>query len=139
MKIQTYTADTLTINHNKGLFYISDEKSLWKGRTLYDLYQEAYTPWEWHEELFRVAKEEGLICFSSPFDKTAVDFLESLNVPAYKIGSGDLTWRAMVEKVAAQQKPYFLACGASTMDEVVDAVNWATAINHQFGLMQCTN
>src|SRR5688572_30552530 len=87
IKLQTYTADTLTIKSSKGLFYISDEKSLWKGKTLYDLYQEAHTPWEWHEELFQHAKSRNIIIFSTPFDETAVDFLENLAVPAYKIAS----------------------------------------------------
>ena len=81
IKLQTYTADTITIDCNKDDFIIKG--TIWEGRNLHSLYKEAYTPWEWHEELFRVAKEEGLICFSSPFDKSAVDFLESLNVPAY--------------------------------------------------------
>ncbi|HWY35315.1 MAG TPA: N-acetylneuraminate synthase family protein, partial [Nitrosopumilaceae archaeon] len=83
IKLQTYTADTLTINMNVGLFLISDDKSLWKGQNLYQLYKQAYTPWEWHEPIFRRAKERGLLAFSSPFDESAVDFLEKLDVPAY--------------------------------------------------------
>ena len=85
VKLQTYTADTLTINVDHGEFFISDPKSLWKGRSLYDLYQEAHTPWEWHKALFDRAKERGMLCFSTPFDETAVDFLESLDMPVYKI------------------------------------------------------
>ena len=85
IKLQTYRADTMTIESDKDDFLIKD--TIWEGKNLYKLYQEAYTPWEWHQELFKVAKNEGLVCFSSPFDKTAVDFLETLNVPAYKIAS----------------------------------------------------
>src|SRR5688572_24289763 len=87
LKLQTYTADTLTIDVSDNEFFIADPSSLWKGRNLYDLYQEAHTPWEWHQAIFDKAKERGMLCFSTPFDDTAVDFLEKLNVPAYKIAS----------------------------------------------------
>ena len=90
IKLQTYTADTITLDNDK-MEFMADSTSVWAGMRLYDLYKQAYTPWEWHEELFRVAKEEGLICFSSPFDKTAVDFLESLGNPIYKIASFEIT------------------------------------------------
>ena len=87
LKLQTYTADTITIDHRGGLFDINDESSLWVGRNLYELYQEAHTPWEWHKEIFEYANSLGMLAFSSPFDETAVDFLENLKVPAYKIAS----------------------------------------------------
>ena len=96
IKLQTYTADTITLNCHAEDFKIK-QGTIWDGKFLYDLYQEAYTPWEWHEELFHVAKEEGLICFSSPFDKTAVDFLESLNNPIYKIASFEITDTPLIE------------------------------------------
>ena len=87
IKLQTYTADTLTLDVNGGDFFINDENSLWKGKNLHELYKQSYTPWEWHKPIMQRAKELGMICFSSPFDESAVDFLEELNVPAYKIAS----------------------------------------------------
>jgi sialic acid synthase SpsE len=97
IKLQTYTADTITM---KGAYTINDANSLWNGRELYDLYKEAYTPWEWHEPIFRRAKEKGILAFSSPFDESAVDFLEQLNVPAYKIASFENTHIPLIRKVA---------------------------------------
>ena len=90
LKLQTYTADTMTLDKNKGEFFIDDKKSLWYGKSLYDLYKIAYTPWEWHEPIMKKANELGMLCFSTPFDDTAVDYLEDLNVPAYKIASFEL-------------------------------------------------
>lgn len=123
IKIQTYTADTLTINHNKGLFYISDEKSLWKGRTLYDLYEEAYTPWEWHKAIFEHSKKRGIIAFSTPFDESSVDFLEELNVPAYKIASFENNHLPLLKKVALTGKPVIMSTGLSTVAGIFEAVN----------------
>ena len=98
IKLQTYTPDTMTINHSGGLFSINDSKSLWNGRNLYELYQEAHTPWDWHYEIFKRAKEKGIIVFSTPFDHTAVDFLEALDVSAFKIASFENTDLLLLKK-----------------------------------------
>jgi pseudaminic acid synthase len=119
IKLQTYTADTMTM---EGAYTITDENSLWKGRELYELYKEAYTPWEWHQPLFDRAKERGLIAFSSPFDESAVDFLESLNVPLYKVASFENTDWPLLKKVAATGKPVIMSTGVATMSDIDDAV-----------------
>lgn len=123
IKLQTYTPDTITIRCDKGLFYIKDENSLWKGRTLYDLYSEAYTPWEWHKPLFDYAEKRGIIIFSSPFDETSVDFLESLNVPAYKIASFENNHLPLLQKVAKTGKPVIVSTGLSAVADMDEAVN----------------
>jgi len=122
LKIQTYTADTMTIPHDKGLFYIDDEKSLWHGKTLYELYQIAYTPWEWHKPIFERATERGLIPFSTPFDHTAVDFLEELNMSCYKIASFENKDWPLLRKVAATGKPVIMSTGASTLSDIAESV-----------------
>lgn len=119
LKLQTYTADTMTI---KGAHTITDANSLWNGRELYELYKEAYTPWEWHEAIFKRAKEKGMIAFSSPFDETAVDFLESLNVPLYKIASFENTDWPLLKKVASTGKPVIMSTGAASLSDLDDAV-----------------
>ncbi|MBC7389106.1 MAG: pseudaminic acid synthase [Opitutaceae bacterium] len=122
IKLQTYTADTLTINANSDDFFISDEKSLWKGKNLYQLYQEAYTPWDWHKPIFDYAIEKGLIAFSTPFDETAVDFLEALNVPAYKIASFENCDWQLLKKVAKTGKPVIMSTGATNLSDIDESV-----------------
>ena len=139
IKLQTYTADTLTINSDKDDFIIKSG-SIWDGKNYYQLYQEAYTPWEWHEELFRVAKEEGLVCFSSPFDKTAVDFLESLNVPAYKIASFEITDIPLIEYVASKGKPVILSTGIAEIEDIELALDACKRMgNNDIALLKCTS
>ncbi len=123
IKLQTYTADTLTIDHRGGLFDITDKNSLWYGRNLYELYQEAHTPWEWHKELFEYAHSLGVICFSTPFDETAVDFLETLNVPCYKIASFENNDHPLLKKVASTGKPVIMSTGAANIGDIVESVN----------------
>ena len=119
LKLQTYTADTITM---EGAYTIQDKNSLWDGKELYDLYKQAYTPWEWHNPIFDRAKEKGMVAFSSPFDETAVDFLESLNVPAYKIASFENTHHPLLKKVAATGKPVIVSTGVSTMQDIEESV-----------------
>ena len=119
IKLQTYTADTMTL---PGAFTIEDENSLWKGRELYDLYKEAYTPWEWHQPIFERAIERSMIAFSSPFDETAVDFLKELDAPVYKIASFENTDHPLLRKVAATGKPVIMSTGAATVQEVAEGV-----------------
>ena len=122
LKLQTYTADTLTIDARGGLFDITNEASLWRGKNLYQLYEEAHTPWEWHEPIFNLAEELGMVGFSSPFDETAVDFLEDLNVPAYKIASFESNHHPLLRKVAATGKPVIISSGASRVDDLYESV-----------------
>ncbi len=123
IKFQTYTADTLTLNQRGGMFEIKDENSLWKGKNLYELYKMAYTPWEWHKELFDFANKLGLIAFSSPFDETSVDFLESLNVPLYKIASFENNHHPLLAKVAKTGKPVIMSTGISNIFDIQESVN----------------
>jgi pseudaminic acid synthase len=137
IKLQTYTADTMTL---PGAHRISDPASLWYDRELYELYQEAYTPWEWHAPLFERARQRGLLAFSSPFDETAVDFLETLDVPAYKIASLENTDWPLLRRVAATGKPVIMSTGASTLAEVADAVDVLRAGGcRQLTLLKCTS
>jgi len=140
LKIQTYTADTITLDVKDGDFFISDEKSLWKGQCLHDLYKIAYTPWDWHEPIMRRAKELGLICFSTPFDDTSVDFLESLDVPAYKIASFENADLTLIKKVAATGKPMIISTGMATLSELDETVRTIRETgNNQFALLKCTS
>ena len=138
IKLQTYTADTMTIDCDKDDFIIKG--TIWDGKKLYQLYKEAYTPWEWHEELFRVAKEEGLICFSSPFDPTSVEFLETLNCPAYKIASFEITDIPLIELVASKGKPIIISTGIAAEIDVELALNACRRMgNNQIALLKCTS
>jgi pseudaminic acid synthase len=138
IKLQTYTADTITIDSDKDDFLIKG--TIWEGRNLHSLYQEAFTPWEWHEELMKVAAAEGLICFSSPFDKTAVDFLETLNVPAYKIASFEITDIPLIEYVASKGKPIILSTGIAEEADIELALDACRRMgNTDIALLKCTS
>lgn len=138
VKLQTYTADTLTLNCEKDDFMIKG--TLWEGRKLYDLYKEAYTPWEWHEALFNAAADEGLICFSSPFDFSAVDFLESLHAPAYKIASFEITDIPLIEYVASKGKPVIVSIGIASEEDIELALDACRRMgNDQIALLKCTS
>jgi pseudaminic acid synthase len=123
IKLQTYTADTMTIDHKGGLFDITDKNSLWYGRNLYELYEEAHTPWEWHQPLFDYARQLGILCFSTPFDDTAVDFLETLDAPCYKIASFENADHPLLKKVAQTGKPVIMSTGAASLSEITASVN----------------
>ncbi|MBK2095902.1 pseudaminic acid synthase [Francisella philomiragia] len=139
IKLQTYTADTITLNCKKKDFLIAGE-TLWDGRYLHDLYQEAYTPWEWHKELFSYAREIGIDIFSSPFDKTAVDFLEQFNPSAYKIASFEITDYELIRYTASKGKPIIISTGIATIDEIQDAVSICREVgNHDIILLKCTS
>jgi pseudaminic acid synthase len=139
IKFQTYTADTLTLDVKNDDFKIKGG-TLWDDKYLYDLYKEAYTPWDWHQQLFDVAKEEGLVCFSSPFDKTAVDFLEKLNVPAYKIASFEITDIPLIEYVASKGKPVIISTGIAEIEDIELALEVCKRIgNSDIALLKCTS
>ena len=139
VKIQTYTPDTITLNCNNKYFQIKQE-TLWDGKTFYELYQEAYTPWEWHYELKELAEKLGLIFFSTPFDKAAVDFLEELKVPAYKIASFEITDIPLIEYVASKGKPIIISTGIATLCDIQEAVNACRRVgNDQIILLKCTS
>ena len=138
IKLQTYTPDTITLNSNKEDFLIKG--TIWEGKNLYNLYEEAYTPWEWHKKLFKAAAEEGLICFSSPFDKTAVDFLEDLNVPAYKIASFEITDIPLIEYTASKGKPVIISTGIAGQEDIELALDACRRMgNNDIALLKCTS
>jgi len=140
IKLQTYTADTMTLDVRGGSFDISDPDSLWAGQNLHDLYQKAYTPWEWHAPIMERARELGLICFSSPFDETAVDFLEDLGAPAYKIASFENNHLPLIEKAASTGKPLIISTGMASLGELDDAVSTARDAGcTQLVLLKCTS
>ena len=140
LKLQTYTADTMTLNLSHGEFFIKDPKSLWEGRSLYDLYEEAYTPWDWHKPIFDRARELGLIAFSTPFDATSVDFLESLAVPCYKIASFEIIDLPLIKRVAETGKPMIVSTGMASIAEIDDAVRTARENGcNDLILLKCTS
>jgi N-acetylneuraminate synthase len=140
LKLQTYTADTMTLDIRAAGFVIEDQESPWFGRSLYDLYAEAHTPWEWHEPLFERAHSLGMLAFSTPFDESAVDFLESLDVPCYKIASFELTDIPLIESVAQTGKPILISTGMGTLQEIADAVGAVRQTSEsEVVLLKCTS
>lgn len=140
LKIQTYTADTMTLDNRSGAFFISDPNSLWKGKSLYELYQEAHTPWEWHKPIFERARAKGMIPFSTPFDETAVDFLESLDVPFYKIASFENTDLPLIRKAASTGKPIIISTGMASLSELDETVKTVRAMGcRRLVLLKCTS
>lgn len=139
IKLQTYTADTITLDSDKEDFLIKGG-TMWDGKKLYELYQEAYLPWGWHKKLFDVAKEEGLVCFSSPFDKTAVDFLEELDNPIYKIASFEITDIPLIKYAASKGKPMIISTGIADYEDIELAVNTCRSVgNNDITLLKCTS
>lgn len=140
LKLQTYTADTMTLDLDDGDFFISDERSPWAGQSLHALYDKASTPWEWHAPIFKRAQELGMVAFSSPFDASSVDFLETLDVPCYKIASFENTDIPLIKKVASQKKPMIISAGMATLEELTEAVKVATDFGcPEIVLLKCTS
>ncbi len=140
IKLQTYTADTMTLNLREGDFLVSDTHGLWAGRSLYDLYDEAHTPWEWHAPIMARAAELGIACFSSPFDDKAVDLLESLGAPAYKIASFECTHLPLIRRVASTGKPVIISTGMANHAEIDEAVRCAREAGcRDLILLKCTS
>ena len=140
IKLQTYTADTITLDVSGPDFVIGDENSLWNGRQLYELYHEAHTPWDWHAPIMERARKLGIDCFSSPFDATAVDFLEQLDVPAYKIASFEAIDLALIRRVAMTGKPLIISTGMASVAEISEALSTARdAGNEQVCILKCTS
>ncbi|MBI5809282.1 MAG: pseudaminic acid synthase [Ignavibacteriales bacterium] len=139
VKLQTYTPDTITIDSDKEFFQIK-QGTIWDGTTLYKLYQKAFTPWEWQPKLKQYAEELGLICFSSPFDFSAVDFLESINVPAYKVASFEIVDLPLIEYIASKKKPIIISTGIATEDEIKEAIETCRKVgNDDIVLLKCTS
>lgn len=140
IKLQTYTADTITIDKFTDEFFIADENNLWKGESLYELYQKAYTPWEWHEKIFARCNELGLTCFSTPFDASAVDFLEELNAPCYKVASFENIDLPLIKKIAKTGKPMIVSTGLASVAELDDMVRTARKNGcDDLTLLKCTS
>lgn len=138
IKLQTYTADTITLDSQKEDFMIKG--SIWDGKNLHDLYKEAYTPWEWHQTIFEEAEKQGLVCFSSPFDKTSIDFLENLNVPAYKIASFEITDIPLIEYAASKGKPIIISTGIAEQEDIELALDACRRMgNNEIALLKCTS
>ena len=140
LKIQTYTPDTMTLDLRQGEFLVNDANSLWAGKSLYELYQQAYTPWEWHQPIFERATARGMLAFSTPFDETAVDFLETLNVPCYKVASFENTDLPLIRRIAATGKPMIISTGMATVSELELSVNAAREAGcNSLVLLKCTS
>ncbi|MBN9410996.1 MAG: pseudaminic acid synthase [Burkholderiales bacterium] len=140
IKLQTYTADSITLDVRHGEFFVSDPDNLWAGRSLHNLYQQAHTPREWHAPIFRRARDRGLVCFSSPFDEEAVDFLQSLDAPAFKIASFENTHLPLIRKAASTGKPLIMSTGMATLGELEEAVATARAAGcRDLVLLKCTS
>ena len=140
LKLQTYTPDTMTLDMDEGEFFISDPDSLWKGQTMHSLFKKAHTPWEWHKPIFDRARKLGIAAFSSPFDESAVDFLETLNVPCYKIASFENTDIPLIKKVASTGKPMIISTGMATLAELDESVKAARAAGcKEITLLKCTS
>ncbi len=140
IKLQTYTPDTITLNMQDKEFFIKDSENIWKGNSLYNLYSEAYTPWDWHQPIMEKARDLNLICFSSPFDESAVDFLEDLNVPAYKIASFELNHLPLIKKVALTGKPIILSTGMASLVDINEALDTIkNSSESDFALLKCTS
>lgn len=140
LKLQTFTPDTMTLDLGEGEFFITNPDSLWKGQSIYSLYQKAQTPWEWHKPIFDRARELGMVAFSSPFDETAVDFLETLDVPCYKIASFENTDIPLIKKVAATGKPMIISTGMATLEELEESVSAAREAGcESLVLLKCTS
>jgi pseudaminic acid synthase len=138
IKLQTYTAETITLDSDREDFIIKG--TIWNGQRLFSLYKEAYTPWEWHKKLFEIANEEGLVCFSSPFDKSAVDFLETLDTPAYKIASFEITDIPLIEYVASKNKPIIISTGIAEIEDIELAIEACRRMgNNDIALLKCTS
>ncbi|RKN82769.1 pseudaminic acid synthase [Ulvibacterium marinum] len=139
IKLQTYTADTMTMDV-KNDYFIIDKGTTWDGQYLYDLYLKAFTPWEWHKELFDLAKQQGLVCFSSPFDFSAVDFLEELNTPIYKVASFEITDIPLIKYIAAKNKPIIISTGIATIEDIELAIQTCKeAGNENVTILKCTS
>jgi N-acetylneuraminate synthase len=140
LKIQTYTPDTMTLDIDSGEFFIADQANLWKGKSLYELYQEAQTPWEWHKPIFNRCSELGMVGFSTPFDDSAVDFLESLDVPCYKVASFENTDLPLIRKIASTGKPMIISTGMATVAELDETVRAARESGcRELVLLKCTS
>lgn len=140
IKLQTYTADTMTLDLGEGEFFISDSDSLWAGQSMHSLYKQAHTPWEWHEPIMRRANERGLQCFSSPFDESAIDFLETFDLPCYKIASFECIDLPLIAKAASTGKPLIISTGMASIAEIAEAVDTARSAGCQdVVLLKCTS
>jgi sialic acid synthase SpsE len=139
IKLQTYTADTITIKSKRPEFFIKDKKNLWKNNSLYSLYKKAHTPWSWHKRIFNYASKKNIICFSSPFDESAVDFLEKLNVPAYKVASFENDHYPLLDKIAKTGKPIIISTGLTNQKELNRIVSFFKKRKCKIALLKCTS